>query len=159
MGVPRNLFPRFGSGWERCRGRLELAPAGNRCTGQSSRRDRCTGIGPVLISCTRTRAWINTRASLAVMAAMRFFLAFSGAIFRAPSIQTLSARYTFDNEGFFVVEGSGVARTPRVRLPGVLPHQLGARIGVSWINTIVILHCPHHHHHHPSPLLQLWYLP
>ena len=49
-------------------------------------------------------------------------------IFRTPSIWTLSPdfRRTFwgalDDEGFFVVEGSGVAGTPGVRLPGVLPH-------------------------------------
>ena len=55
-----------------------------------------------------------------------FFVLFKG-IFLTPSIWTLSpgVQRTFwgalDDEEFFVVEGSGVAGTPGVRLPGVLP--------------------------------------
>ena len=39
---------------------------------------------------------------------------------------------------------SSRAGTPGVRLPRVLPHQFGACIGVSWVNTIVVYHRPHH---------------
>ena len=48
----------------------------------------------------------------------------------------VSAHFSaLDGDEFFVVEGSGWRR-----------RQFGACIGVSWINTIVILHRPHHHH-------------
>ena len=60
----------------------------------------------------------------------------------------MSAHFSaLDDEEFFVVEGSGW-RGRRESDSQVFCHLNSMHaLAFSWINTIVILHCPHHHHH------------
>ena len=57
-----------------------------------------------------------------------------------------------------MVKSSSSSR-PGVSLPGVPPNQFGACIGVSWTNTIVAYHRPHHHHHNHNHNHRMWPTP